>query len=88
MKTISNKKMAVFIFAGLAVFTLFVFQNCSSSGYILSGVKPVQANEITDMLKASEQELETTKGAIKRHVANGLPPVEQNDTDPSKASTK
>ena len=56
-----SKQNAILIFAGLAGFTIFAFQNCSSSFRTLVSGKPVQASDVSDMLRSSQKELSATK---------------------------
>lgn len=68
MNLTSNRNI-ILIFAGLMGLTLLAFQNCSSSLFLLSALKPASAAEKLDLsgvlaesnkeIKKSEKELET-----------------------------
>ena len=54
------KNMAIFIFVSIAGLTL-LFQNCSSSLFALSAGKPVQADDLDEMINGSKKEIYATK---------------------------
>ena len=58
---LNSNKNVILIFAGLMGLTLIAFQNCSSSLFVLGTAKPVDASQLSDMLKESEKEVKKTQ---------------------------
>lgn len=69
MYFMSNKKVAVLVFASLAGVTLFLFQNCSAASQIVLRSEPSRADDLSDVLDKSSSEIEHSRPA-RRNVAD------------------
>lgn len=69
MYFMSSQKVAVLVFASLAGVTLFLFQNCSASSQIALLSKPAKADDLSDVLDRSTDEIEKNRPG-RRNIAS------------------
>ena len=61
MYFMSSRKVAVLVFASLAGVTLFLFQNCSAASQIVLQGQPARADDLSDLLDRSSEEVESSR---------------------------